>query len=159
MERMCAQTRPRFILSSERVLGNGVRNHVNHVKGKNPLYWRHRGGLNPQRSITQDSEPITLSTELFLPPLKYIISTSPPDCFKANRMIVDGNMAQNGRGWEHLTEWQWMGTSLTSSPHTQPLWKRKDQALPTLRTFSTSHTYRLWSLYTQATCWIHTQNL
>ena len=29
MECMCAQTRPRFILSSERVLGNGVRTHVN----------------------------------------------------------------------------------------------------------------------------------
>ena len=29
MECMCAQTRPLFILSSERVLGNGVRTHVN----------------------------------------------------------------------------------------------------------------------------------
>ena len=33
MECMCAQTRPRFILSSERVLGGGVRTHVN-SKGK-----------------------------------------------------------------------------------------------------------------------------
>ena len=35
MESMCAQTRPRFILSSERVLGNGVRTRVN-PKGKIP---------------------------------------------------------------------------------------------------------------------------
>ena len=35
---------------------------------------------------------------------------------------------------------------LTSRPHTQPLWKRKDQALPTRRVLRTSHTYRLWSL-------------
>ena len=32
---MCAQTRPRFILSSERVLGNVVRTHVN-SKGNIP---------------------------------------------------------------------------------------------------------------------------
>ena len=32
---MCAQTRPQFILSSERVLGNGLRTHV-HSKDKNP---------------------------------------------------------------------------------------------------------------------------
>ena len=37
MECMYAQTRPQFKLSSERVLGNGVRNHVN-PKGKDPLY-------------------------------------------------------------------------------------------------------------------------
>ena len=36
MECMCAQTRPRFMLSSERVLGNGVRTHGN-SKGKSPL--------------------------------------------------------------------------------------------------------------------------
>ena len=35
MECMCAQTRPRFILSSKRVLGNEVRTHVN-SKGKTP---------------------------------------------------------------------------------------------------------------------------
>ena len=34
-EFMCEQTRPWFILSSEKVLGNGVRIHVN-SKGKNP---------------------------------------------------------------------------------------------------------------------------
>ena len=36
MECMCPQTRPRFILSSERVLGNGVRTQVN-SKGKSLL--------------------------------------------------------------------------------------------------------------------------
>ena len=66
-ECMCAQTRPRFILPSERVWGNGVRTHVN-SKGTDPLYQRLREGSNPRRSITQDSEPNTLPTELFWPP-------------------------------------------------------------------------------------------
>ena len=60
-----AQTRPRFILSSERVLGNGVRAHVT---SKDLLYRRLRGGWNPRRCITQDSEPSALPTELFRPP-------------------------------------------------------------------------------------------
>ena len=47
---------------------NGVRNHVNSNKGKNPLYRRLRGRSNPWRYITQDSEPNTLPTVLFLPP-------------------------------------------------------------------------------------------
>ena len=63
---MCAQTRPRFILLSERVSGNGVRTHVN-SKGNNPLYLRLRGGSNPQHCITQDTKPNTLPTELFQP--------------------------------------------------------------------------------------------
>ena len=50
MECMCAQTRPRFILSSERVLGNGVRTYVN-SKGKIRSI-----GKNSQRRI----EPMTL---------------------------------------------------------------------------------------------------
>ena len=50
MECICTQTKPRFILSSERVLGEWRH------KGKNPLYWRLRGGLNPQCFIMQDSE-------------------------------------------------------------------------------------------------------
>ena len=61
----CVQTRPRFIFSSE-VWGNGVRTHVN-SKGKNPLYRGLRGGSNPHRCVTQDSEPNTLPTELFRP--------------------------------------------------------------------------------------------
>ena len=36
MDRMCEQTGPQFILSSERVWGNGVRTHVN-SKGKIPF--------------------------------------------------------------------------------------------------------------------------
>ena len=35
MECMCTQSRPQFILSSERFLGNGMRTHVN-SKGKLP---------------------------------------------------------------------------------------------------------------------------
>ena len=64
MECMCAQTRPRFILSSKRVLRNGVRNHVN-FKGKKSHLWRLRGGLNSGHCIMHDSEPNTLPTELF----------------------------------------------------------------------------------------------
>ena len=37
------------------------------LQGKNPLSQRLRGGSNPWRCITQDSEPNTLLTELFLP--------------------------------------------------------------------------------------------
>ena len=58
---------PLFILSSERVLGNGVRTHVD-SKGKNPLCHRPRGGSNPQCYIMQDSKPNTPPAELFRPP-------------------------------------------------------------------------------------------
>ena len=36
---------------------------------ENPLYRRLRGGSNPRRCISQDSEPNTLPTERFRPPL------------------------------------------------------------------------------------------
>ena len=52
MECMCPQTRPQFILSSERVLGNEVRTHVNSEgrilstggseEGGTHLVWSHR---------------------------------------------------------------------------------------------------------------------
>ena len=41
--------------------------HVN-SKGKIPLYWKLRGGLNRRCCIMQNSEPNTLLTELFKPP-------------------------------------------------------------------------------------------
>ena len=68
MECMCAQTRPRCILSSEKVWGNEVRTHVN-SKGKSPSTGNFlpRGGSNPRRCIKQDSEPDALPTELFRP--------------------------------------------------------------------------------------------
>ena len=47
---MCAQTRPRFILSRERVLGNGVRTHAN-SKGK------FRVNSPPEEDRTRDAEP------------------------------------------------------------------------------------------------------
>ena len=62
IECMCAQTRPRFILSSVRVFSwDGVRTHVN-SKGKILSTGKilPRGGLNPRRCIKQDSEPNTL---------------------------------------------------------------------------------------------------
>ena len=63
MECMCAQTRSGFILSPVRVLGNGVRTHVN-SKGKIPFTGKFllRGGSNPRRCIKQNSESNTLPT-------------------------------------------------------------------------------------------------
>ena len=66
MERICAQTRPQFILSPKRVLGNGVRTHVD-FKGKITSTGRPRGGLNLWCCIMQGREPSTLRTEVFLP--------------------------------------------------------------------------------------------
>ena len=48
--------------------GNGVRTHVN-SKGKNLLFWKLRGRSKPRRCLMQDSEPNTLPTELFRPPI------------------------------------------------------------------------------------------
>ena len=59
MECVCAQTRPLFILSSERVLGNGVRIHIS-SKGKMPAM-----GGSEEGPTMQDSEPNTLPTEPF----------------------------------------------------------------------------------------------
>ena len=74
MECMCAQIRPRFILSSERVVWEWSPNPC-YSQGKNPLYRRLRGGSNPWRCITQDSEPNTLSAELFCPPPPFLWSS------------------------------------------------------------------------------------
>ena len=63
VECLCAQTGPQFILSSKRVLGNGVRTHANY-KWKIPSTGRPCGGSNPRCCIIQDSEPNTLWTEL-----------------------------------------------------------------------------------------------
>ena len=71
MKCMYAQTRPRFILSSEGVFwGNGVRTHVN-SKGKIPSTENvPRGGSNP-RHCGQRAQ--ALPTELFRPPIIIII--------------------------------------------------------------------------------------
>ena len=92
MQCMCAQTRPRFILSSERVLREWSQNSCN-SRGKYPLpekfsseedrthdaassrkaspthYHLSYSGPNQRRCIKQDKEPNTLPTELFRPPL------------------------------------------------------------------------------------------
>ena len=67
MECMCAQTRPWFILSSERVLlsGNGVRTHVG-SKGKIPSTGD-SGESSLLHRIMQDCEPNPFPTELFHP--------------------------------------------------------------------------------------------
>ena len=64
---MYAQTGPPFILSPERVQGNGVRTHVN-SKQKIPSTRQHCAGSNLQCCIMQDSKPNTLPTELFWTP-------------------------------------------------------------------------------------------
>ena len=60
---MRAQARTRFIVSSESILGNGVRTHIN-SKGKTPSTGKilFRGGSNPRRCLKQDSEPNTQPT-------------------------------------------------------------------------------------------------
>ena len=82
---MCAQTRPRFILSSEKVLGDGVRTHVI-SKGKTTSTGKIllRGGLNPRRCITQDNEPNPLPTELFRPRFPFNQGFYPRDVFWDN---------------------------------------------------------------------------
>ena len=67
MECMCAQTRCQLILSSERVLENGVRIYVN-SKGKMPSTEGSEES-NLWCYITQDSKPNILPTELFRPPM------------------------------------------------------------------------------------------
>ena len=69
---MCAQTRPRFILSSERVLGEWGQNPCL-LQVENPLYQKilPRGGSNLRHCIKQDSEPNTL-------PMSYSALPPPP---------------------------------------------------------------------------------
>ena len=86
MECMCAQTRPRFLLSSKRVWGevggvgggggNGVRTHVN-SKGKNPLYRKKspQRGIEPT-SLHQAGQRAELTTnKLFQPQNNYSFTT------------------------------------------------------------------------------------
>ena len=67
MEFMCAQTRPRFILSSQRICKEWSQKPCQ-LQENNALYRRLRGESNLRCWITQDSEPNTLLTELFWPP-------------------------------------------------------------------------------------------
>ena len=69
MECVCSQTRPQLIVSTERVLGNGVKAHVN-SKVKILSSERLQGGSNPRCCITLDSEPNTWPTALFRPQRK-----------------------------------------------------------------------------------------
>ena len=87
MECMCAQTRPRFIVSSERVLGKGVRTYVN-SKGKNSLYRGFREGLDPRRSITQDSESNTLTIKLLRLPLRLSQSITDDKVTTAGKWVI-----------------------------------------------------------------------
>ena len=70
MECMCAWTRPRFILSSERVLGEWCQNPCE-LQGKINSTGKilPRGGSNPRRCIKQDSEPNTLPTSYSCSPV------------------------------------------------------------------------------------------
>ena len=87
MECMRAQTRPRFILSSERVFGDWSQNPCL-LQGENPLRREKnlpRRGSNPRRCIKQDSEPITLPTSYYGP--QTVHSTLPQVCIGADRVI------------------------------------------------------------------------
>ena len=61
MEWMCAQTRPRLVLSSERVLGRMESEPIltSSIPSTGNVLW---GGLNPRRCTKQASEPKTLPT-------------------------------------------------------------------------------------------------
>ena len=65
MECLCAQTRPQFILSSKRVLGNGVRSQAN-SKEKSPL-WEAERKVELSKLHHAGQKPSTPQTELFLP--------------------------------------------------------------------------------------------
>ena len=67
LECMCAQTRPRFILSSKRVFWGGMESETMLTPRENfPLPEAQRK-FEPWCCITQDSEPNTLPSELFRP--------------------------------------------------------------------------------------------
>ena len=75
IECMCAQTRPRFILSSERILGEWSQN-LCQLQGRNPLYW--------ENFSSEGDEPMTLhqagqwaqytTNKLFRPPSSRTVS-------------------------------------------------------------------------------------
>ena len=73
MECVCALIRPRFILLSERVLGNGARTHVN-SKEKITSTGGSREGRTRDAASRRTGEPSTLPTELFRPLLKVLVS-------------------------------------------------------------------------------------
>ena len=66
MERMCAQTRPWFILWSERVLGNGVRIHVN-SKGKISCTGGSEGGQTHDAASDRTASPTHYQLSCFSP--------------------------------------------------------------------------------------------
>ena len=59
-------------------------------KEKNPLYQKLRGASNPRRCITEDSEPNTLPTELFRPPIMLI----------RNDNYIDKDHNDDGSGYD-----------------------------------------------------------
>ena len=72
MKCMCAQTRPRFILSSERVLGGMEFEPMLTPREKSPLSENvPRGESNPRRCGQRAQ---ALPTELFRPPFSYVLS-------------------------------------------------------------------------------------
>ena len=75
-ECMRAHTGPRFKLSSERVLGKGVRTHVN-SKGEIPSIRQLQAGSNPRCCITPGSDPTHQQLSCYGPNLTSKISESP----------------------------------------------------------------------------------
>ena len=90
-------TRPRFILLPEGVFRERSQNPCQ-PQGKNPLYWRLRGGWKPRRSITEDSEPNTQPTELFRPLERKLRSR----CLRLSWWTSDHSSAETGH-WVGLS--------------------------------------------------------
>ena len=85
MECMCAQTRSRFILSSERVFKKESPNPYELQGEKKPSIGKVvlRGGWNPRRCIKQDSESNTLPTSYSGP--HTWVRVQPPPCVFVSR--------------------------------------------------------------------------
>ena len=82
MKCMCAQTRPRFILSSERVLGGMEFEPMLTPREKSPLPENSpRGGWNPRRCGQRaQTLPTSYSGPLRVPPREWKVPGSNPAC-------------------------------------------------------------------------------
>ena len=99
---MCAQTRARFVLSSERVLGSGVRTHVN-SKGKIPS----TGKFSPMQDRTHDATSSRTAS-----PTHYQRAIPAPDCLYI-RMVGRAEVRGVGGGGGRSAGDSWVG-GLTS---------------------------------------------
>ena len=93
MKCMCAQTRPRFILSSERVLGGMEFEPISTPREKSPLPENvPRGGSNPRRCGQRAQ---ALPTELFRPPRR-LVSVTTLQTTRRRLTVAGGSVGQVG---------------------------------------------------------------